>query len=120
MFSRAMTRRILTRCSDPGNDRLGRELEPGGEVDARLVAEQLARRGDIGPGIPDISGPRRLELLLDRLAENDADRLCDVIDAGGRARRDVERASARARRVRRARRCVDDVADVGEVARLLA
>src|SRR5882724_6290995 len=96
MFSRAITRRIFTRRSDSGNDRLGRELEPGGEVDARLVAEQLARSRDVGPGIPDVSRPRWLEALLDRLAENDADRLRDVVDAGGRAGRDVERLSARA------------------------
>src|SRR6059036_4320093 len=121
MFSRAMTRRILTRGrSDPGNDRLGRELEPCGEVDARLVAEQLARRGDVRPRVSDVSRPRRLEAFLDRLAENDADRLRDVVHAGGRARGDVERASACAGRVRRANRGVDDVADVREVTRLLA
>src|SRR6266852_2981172 len=96
MLSRAMTRRTLTLCSDAGNDRLGRELEPCGEVDARLVA------------------------LLDRLAENDADRLRDVVHAGGRACGDVERASARAGLSRRTNRGVDDVADVREVTRLLA
>src|SRR6266540_6079514 len=118
MFSRAMTRRILTRpSSDSGNDRLGRDLEPGGEVDPRLIAEELARRRDVGPGVADVSRARRLEALLDRLAEDRADRLGDVVDARGRAGRDVEDSTACSRRVCGTDRGVDDVADVGEVAR---
>src|SRR5205809_5340144 len=101
MLSRAMTRRILMRLSDAGNNRLGRELEPCGEVDARLVAEQFARRRDVRPGVPDVSRTRRLVTLLDRFAENDADGLRDVVDAGGRAGGDVERAPAGVGRIRR-------------------
>src|SRR4051812_17732498 len=107
MLSRAMTRRILTGCSDRGNDGLGRELQPGGEVDPRLVSENFACRRDVGPGVPDVSGPRRLEALLDRLAEKQTDRLCDVVHARRRACGDVEDASARPYRLRCANRRVD-------------
>src|SRR5256885_6189413 len=129
MLSRAMTRRILMRSfvgggltsrSDSGNDRLGRQLEPGRQVDLRLVAEDLARGGDVRPRVANVSRPRRLEALLDGLAENATDRLRNVVDARRRAGGDVERAPVRAGRLRRADRRVDAVRDVGEVPRLLA
>src|SRR2546430_9598562 len=120
MLRRAITRRIFTRGSDPGNDRLGRELEPGREVDPGLVTERLARGADVGPGVPNVAGPWRLETSLDRFAEDETDRLGDMVHARRRAGRDVEDASARAGRVRRAERRVDDVRDVREVAGLLA
>src|SRR5438309_2227677 len=126
MLSRAMTRTILIGSadragrSDAGNDRLGRALQSCGEVDARLVAQHLARRGDVRPGVADVAGAGRLEAAIDRLAENHADRLRDVIHARGRACGDVERASARAVCIGSPNRRVDDVADIREVARLLA
>src|SRR5204863_1055520 len=110
----------FVRPSDPGNDRLGRQLEPGGEIDLRFVAEDLARGADVRPRVADVAGPRRLEALLDGLAEDDSDRLGDVVDARRRARRDVERAPVRADSLRGADRRVDDVGDIREVARLLA
>src|SRR6266480_7152715 len=112
MLRRAMTRTILIRRSDPGNDRLGRQLEPGGEIDLRFVAEDLARGADVRPRVADVAGPRRLEALLDGLADDDGDRLGDVVDARRRARRDVERAPVRADSLRRADRRVDDVRDI--------
>src|SRR6478736_7169638 len=120
MLSRAMTRRILTGLSDRGNDGLGRELQPGGEVDSRLVSENLARRGDVGPGVTDVSGPRRLEAFVDRLAEEEADRLGNVVHARGRACGDVEDPSARPGRLGCANRRVHGVRDVREVTGLLA
>src|SRR6185437_14980355 len=120
MLSRAMTRRILTGCSDRGNDGLGRELQPGGEVDPWLVSEDIACRGDVGPGVTDVSGPRRLEAPLDRLAEEEADRLGDVVHACGRACGDVENSSARPRRLRCANRRVHGVRDICEITGLLA
>src|SRR6476620_6460331 len=92
MLSRAMTLRIRIRGSDSGNDCLGRQLEPGGEVDLRFVAEDLTRRADVCPGVADVAGTRRLEALLDGLAEDDAERLRDVVDARRRSGGDVERA----------------------------
>src|SRR5437588_12706474 len=100
MLRRAMTRRIRTgsandaSVSDPGNDRLGRELESGRELDARLVAERLPRSGDVRPGVADVSGAGRLEAPLDRLAQDRAGRLGHVVDAGRRAGRHVEGAPA--------------------------
>src|SRR5215218_4539181 len=120
MLRRAMTRTIFTGCSDSGNDRLGRQLEPGGEVDLRLVSKRLACRGDVGPRVVDVAGARRLEAFFDRLAEDEADRLRNVIHARGGAGRDVEDASAGSRRVRSPDGCIDDIPDVREVARLLA
>src|SRR5947209_2483518 len=119
MLSRAMTRKMRTGGSDAGNDRLGRLLEPGREVDVRLVAERLARGGDVSPRIADVTGARRLEPLLHRLAEDQADRLGDVVDGGRRACGDVEDPAVRAGSLGRTHRRVDDVGDVGEVARLL-
>src|SRR5205809_5307655 len=99
MLRRAMTRKILIRRSDPGNDRLGRQLEPGREVDVRFVPEDVARGADVRPRVADVAGARRLEPLLDRLAEDDADRLSHLVDARRGAGGDVERAPVRARRV---------------------
>src|SRR5207247_10385138 len=97
MFSRAITRRTRTGCaaaSDSGNDRLGRELEPGRKIHARFVTERLTSCGDVGPGVADVSGARRLVALLDRLAEDQADRLGNVVDARRRAGGHGERAPA--------------------------
>src|SRR5262245_37880462 len=116
MLRRAITRRIFVRSSDPGNDRLGRQLEPGSEIDLRLVAEDLAGGADVRPRVANIPRPWWLEALLDGLAEDEPDRLRDVVDACGRARGDVERAPVRTLRLRCADRCVDDVGDVREVA----
>src|SRR3954468_13616380 len=120
MLSRAMTRRILTGSSDRGNDGLGRALQPGGEVDPRLISENLASRRDVRPGVTDVSGPRRLDTLLDGVAEELADRLGDVVHARGRACGDIEDASAGSRRIRCANRRVHGVRDVREVPGLLA
>src|SRR5262249_57036503 len=106
--------------SDSANDRLGRQLEPGREVDLRFVAERLARGADVGPRVADVAGAGRLEALLDRLAEDQADRLGDAVDAGRRPRGDVERPPVRAGRLGGADRRIDDVGDIGEVAGLLA
>jgi hypothetical protein len=114
-----MTRRTLTR-SDAGNDLLGRELEPRGEVDSRLVAERLASGADVGPRVPDVARARRCVLLLDRLAEDEPDRLGEVVDARRRARGDVENPAARSRRIGRPNRRIHDVADVREVPGLLS
>src|SRR5712691_9908250 len=121
IFRRAMTRKIFTRRfrSDAGKDCLGGELEPRREVDPRLVAERLPRRGDVGPGVADVPRAWRLEALLDRLAEDDADALRDMVDARRRSRRYVEDPPARSRRIGSADRCVHNVADVREVAGLL-
>src|SRR5216110_172793 len=108
MLRRAMTLRTFVR-SDSGNDRLGRQLEPGREVDVRLVPEDVARGADVRPRVADVAGARRLEPLLDRLAEDDADRLSYVIDARRRAGGDVESPPIRARRVRGTDRRVDHV-----------
>src|SRR5213593_1759095 len=67
--------------SDSGKDRLGRELEPGGEVDAGPVAERLARGADVGPGVANVPGAWRLVALLDGFAEDETDRLGDVVHA---------------------------------------
>src|SRR5262245_59196546 len=116
MLSRAMTRRILTGGLDAGNDRFGRELEPCGEIDARLVAERLARGRDVGPGVADVAWPRRLESSFDLLPENRADRLCHMVQRRGRPRCDVEDPTADSRRLGRADGRVDHVRDVREVA----
>src|SRR3954469_16130824 len=115
MLSRAMTRRILTGLSDRGNYGLGRELQPGGEVDPRLISENLASRRDVAPGVADVSGPRRLETLLDGLPEKLADRLGDVVHARGRACGDVEDASAGSRRIRCANRRVHGASELRAV-----
>src|SRR5436309_14364415 len=117
MFSRAITRRIRTgspAASVSGNDRLGRELEPGRKVHARFVTERLTGGGDVGPGVADVSGARRLVALLERLAEEQADRLGDVVDARRRSGGDGERAPAGTARRCRSRGSVDGVAAVGE------
>src|SRR4051794_458583 len=67
--------------SDSGNDRLGRQLEPGGEIDVRCVAERVTRGGDVRPRVADVSRARRLEAFLHRLAEDRADRVGDVVHA---------------------------------------
>src|SRR5438132_11551834 len=120
MFRRAMTRMIFTGGSDAGNDRLGRELEPGREVDPWFVAERLARGADVPPRVPDVARARRLETLLHGLAEDDADRLRDMVDARRRAGGDVEDAAAHPFGVRGPDRRVDDVGDVGEVTGLFS
>src|ERR671937_2548935 len=114
-----MTRRIFVRSSDADN-RLGGQLEPRGEIDLRLVPERLACSRDVAPRVADVAGARRLEPLLHRLAEDEADRLRDMVDGRRRARGDVEDAPVRAGRVGRADGGVDDVRDVREVPRLLA
>src|SRR5437764_5127425 len=83
MLSRAMTLRIRTGRSDAGNDRLGRQLEPGRQVDLRLVAERLARGRDVSPRVADVAGARRLEALFQRLAEDQPDRLGHLVDGRG-------------------------------------
>src|SRR4051812_16539629 len=120
MLRRAMTLRILMRDSDSGNDRLGRELEPGREIDLRFVAEDLSRGRDVRPRVADVAGARRLEALLHRLAEDRTDGLGNVVDGCRRAGGDVEDAPVRVGRLGRANGGVDDVGDVREVARLLA
>src|SRR5512146_2885268 len=102
MFRRAITRRIFTRGagsaddlragrgSDPGKDRLGRQLETRSEVDLRPVAERLARGRDVRPRVADVTGARRLESLLDGLPEDRADRLGEVVHTRRRGRADVE------------------------------
>src|SRR5438067_356225 len=107
MLSRAMTRRILT-LSDSGNDRLGRQLEPGREVDLRLVAERLARGGDLSPRVADVAGARRLEALVHRLAENEADCLGDAVHGRRRAGGDVEDPAVRVGYFRCADGRIDD------------
>src|SRR5215831_3760267 len=119
MLRRAMTRRILV-LSDPGNDRLGRQLEAGREIHLRFVSQHVARRADVRPRVADVAWPWRLEPLLDRLAENGPDRVGDVVAARRRARGDVEHAAVRVERLSSADRRVDDVRDEREVARLLA
>ena len=47
------------------------------ELDRRLVAERLAGRVHVGPGVADLARARWLEPALDRLAEEAADRLGD-------------------------------------------
>ena len=66
-----MTRRILTRLSDSGNDRLGRELQPCGEVDPRLVAEQPRERAEMSAQesrmSPGRGGSKRFSTGLPRM-----------------------------------------------------
>src|SRR6478736_3407967 len=116
MLSRAIARRMRT-----GSDkRVDCPLQPILESDGRLPAEHLARAADIGPRVADVPGARRGELLLHRLAEDLADRLRDLVDADGRARRNVEDLAVCALGVACAHRAVDDVRDIGEVAALVA
>src|SRR5262245_35651835 len=116
MLSRAMTRRILTGGLDAGNDCFGRELEPRGEIDARLVAERLSRGRDVGPGVADVARPWRLEPSFDLLPEDGADGLRDVAQRRRRPCGDVADPTADIRGLGRADGRVDHVRDVREVA----
>src|SRR5712691_4820377 len=97
MFSRAITRR--TRIGS-GTEELDGAAKPFLETDGRLVAEHLACRAEVGPGGADVAGAVRGELLLDRLTEDAADRLRELVHRRGSAGRDVEGAAARAGCVR--------------------
>src|SRR4051794_40702521 len=96
MFRRAITR--TTRTGPPagasGKERLGRPSQPLLERDAGPVAEDLARRRDVGPRVADVAGARLDEAPLDGLPDDLADRLGDAVDTGGLTGRDVEDAAA--------------------------
>src|SRR5438309_7088840 len=116
VFRRAITRRMRM-----GSDkRLDGPAQAFLEADRRFPAEHLPGSGHVGPGVADVADARRLERLLDRLAEHGADRGGDLVHGRRCARCDVEDAAARAFRFRGADRRLDDVRDIREVAPLLA
>src|SRR4051812_19204424 len=91
MFRRAMARRMRM---GSGSEVLNGAAQPLFELDLRLVAEHFAGGGQVGLGVADVAGARRLVRALDRLAEQTADRVGDRVDALRLATRDVERAAA--------------------------
>src|SRR4051794_8625968 len=72
-------------------EEVGRAAQAFFEADGRLPAEELACGGDVGPGVPDVAGAGRLIVPGDLLAEDPADRRCDLVHARRRAGGDVER-----------------------------
>src|SRR6266852_2050948 len=106
-----MTRRTLIRSA---TEKLDRAPEPVLEADLGRVAEDALRLRKVGPGIAEVAGTRRQLPASNRLADDAADRLGDVIDARRRSRRNVEDLSARALGRAGADRRVNDVADERE------
>src|SRR6188472_3481644 len=117
MFRRAMTRRIRM---GSGLEELNGAAQALFELDGRRVAERFARGGEVGVRVAYVAGARWQEVSLDRLAEQPADRVGDVIHARGLPAGDVERPAARTLGGPGGDRRGDRVVDVGEVARLLA
>src|SRR3954447_17542473 len=117
MFRRAITRRMRM---GSGLDEFNGSAKALFQLDGGLIAERLARGGEIRVRVADVAGARRSMVPLDRLAEQPADRLRDLVHAVRLAAGDVERLSARAVRVAGCDRRRDSVVDEGEVARLLA
>src|SRR4051812_5268337 len=112
-----MTRRTLIRSA---KERVDRQPEAGVERHRRRVPEDPLRLREIGPGVPEVAGARRLLPAVHRLAEDLADRRRDGVHARGSAGGDVEDLPARTARLTGPHGGVDDVADEREVARLLA
>src|SRR5262245_10733850 len=115
-----MTRRTRIGPPESVTEVLDGEAKAFLELDGRLVAEHVACECDVCPRVANVARPGLPVILLDRLAEDAADRLGETVDAGGAARRHVEDQAARAGCGSRAKGRVDHVLDVGEVTGLLA
>src|SRR6478752_9533938 len=115
MFRRAMTLRIRM---GSGLEELNGPAQAFLHLDLRLVAERLPRGGEVRVRVADVSDAGRLEGPLDRLAEQAADRVGDVVHARGLSAGDVERPAARAFGGPGRDRRGDCAAHIGEIARL--
>src|ERR1044071_6256377 len=119
MLSRAITRSTFTGAVSVAKE-LDRAPQPVLEPGGRLVAEDLACGGDVGPRVADVARARRRVAAVDGLVEDAGDRLHDLVHARRGAGGDVEDPAARALGAGGADRRVDHVLDVGEVPGLLA
>src|SRR3954452_9028669 len=111
-----MTRTTLIRSDIEVGDG---SAQPFLEADTRPVPEHATGERNVGPRVTHIARPRLGVALLDGTVEDLSDRVREVVDACGRARRDVEDLSACAVGLARTDRRIDDVPDIREVARLL-
>src|SRR6266540_5002126 len=121
MLSLAITRRTLTRSGKGAlEEGLRGDPQPVFEPDARLPAEQLARPCHVRVRVADVAGARRMQLPLDGKAEDRADRVRELVDAGRAAGGDVDDRPADLLRLRGEQVGLDHVRDEGEVSLLLA
>src|SRR5438094_10009422 len=119
MLRRAITRRILVSGKRGSlQQELRCEAETFLEADSRLPAEELARAGDVGPGVADVACALRLLFVLDGAAEERTDRLGELVHGRRPAGGDVEDGSADVVDVARGDVRLHDVLHVGEVASL--
>src|SRR5438128_5496256 len=101
MFSRAITRRTLTRSGNALEEGVRRQTQAFVEADARLPAEELARSGDVRPRVADVSCALGLFVAFDGATEQRADCLRELVHRRGPARRDVHHLTADAVRTGR-------------------